>query len=158
MMIPNELKSYYLNFPRSLFKYYTHLDFHRVGNNSLEAHSNGCIFSISQVSQRELMKPWSDCLLALINTCSGYFNELELKFNHQNFPRALYKDYICWNFQTFANKSLEALSNACISTQYSHYKHLAWLFTGTYQYLLRRLQWWFQWNWNFIFKLSKGTF
>ena len=95
MMIPNELKSYYLNFPRALFKDYTHLYFQRVGNNSLEAHYNGCIFSISQVSQRELMKPWSDCLLALINTCSGYFNELELKFNHQNFPRALYKDYIC---------------------------------------------------------------
>ena len=74
MMIPNELKSYYLNFPRALFKDYTHLDFQRVGNNILKAHSNGCIFSISQVSQRELMKPWSDCLLTLINTCSGYFN------------------------------------------------------------------------------------
>ena len=95
MMIPNELKSYYLNFPRAIFKDYTHLDFQRVSNDSLEAHSNGCIFSISQVSIRELMKPCSDCLLALINTCSGYFNELELKFNHPNFPRALYKDYIC---------------------------------------------------------------
>ena len=110
-----------INFSRALFKDWICYFFQIITNNSLEALSNGWIFSISLSSH--------DCPLALIDTCSGYYDEdfkgteiILLKLSHGTLQRLLLLSFKVLLIQTRS------------TIQWLHPQHFTSLSKSNYKY------------------------